>query len=817
MLVLLGCEEPSTLTVDLRTDLVGGVEFTAVRTDVFAGPVTGSRLGGAERPAFAAGRRWFDGERVAELSSLSGGDYSVRVQLLRADGTTLAERTVRLAAPRSYALTVVITRTCADVVCPGPSDAAEASSCFGGRCVDPRCGADPSACPVAACESPTGCPAARVPCVRAACLEGACLLEPTGACAAGEYCDVEVGCRTLGLDAGAACDVGDVCAIGRIDCLDGEPVCVVDRAAPGDTVCRPAIGPCDVAETCAGETTCPPDELAPASTECRAARGECDAAESCTGASAECPADRPRADGAVCGAGVCIAGACVACTPGLSCERGPCERGTIDCSTATPTCAGSTPAPAGTPCRAAAGPCDVAEQCDGTSTSCPMDRFLGASTTCRPASGGCDVAEVCPGNAAACPTDRFAAPGTECRAAAGPCDVAELCAGGSACPGDLVRAGGSECRAAAGPCDVAEVCDGLATTCPADQRRPMGFECRPVSGACDVAEVCNGSATSCPTDGFVAAGTECRPAGDACNPAEACTGSSASCPADATRPNGTACGMESCGPFGACTGMGCDLTMGTRSATCTTPACTGGACTGATMRTEMQSCTRSATCPDACCNGSELGDTCSADCGPVPVGITAGSASYTPQVGNGSGVAFEDVCPDDMAIFWLTLDQVGSQFFEGLVTQCWTVGFAPDRSTSEPRYRVERRIPIHTFPERGGDGWGTWECPTGQLLTGFSGSQMTYMGRTVIDTLTLHCSVITANGRTMPGVTLTLTPGDSVLADGPPPPVMEPATPFGPHHCPAGSVARGIRGAYSTGTPDVLERFGLVCQAITPR
>ena len=345
----------------------------------------------------------------------------------------------------------------------------------------------------------------------------------------------------------------------------------------------------------------------------------------------------------------------------------------------------------------------------------------------------------------------------------------------------------------------------------------MGFVCRPRSGACDVAEVCDGSGTSCPTDGFAVSGTVCRPAGDSCNPAEACTGTAASCPADVTQPNGTACGMESCGPFGACTGTGCDLTMGTRSATCTTPACAGGACTGATMRTDMQSCTRAATCPDACCNGTELGDTCAGECGPPAGGITAGPTTYTPQVGNASGIAFEDVCPNDMTLFWLTFDYVGSPFFEGAVTQCWTVGFAPDRSGAEPRYRVERRIPVHTFPERGGDGWTTWECPSGQLLTGYGATLLQHEGRSVIRSVTLYCSVITAEGRTMPGVALTLTPGDSVLAEHPVPPMSGVPVSAGPHHCPAGSVARGIRGAYSTGTPNVLERFGLVCQPITPR
>jgi hypothetical protein len=56
-------------------------------------------------------------------------------------------------------------------------------------------------------------------------------------------------------------------------------------------VCRPAAGPCDVAETCTGSSAqCPPDAFVPAGTVCRAGN-MCNPAEVCTGASAACPAD----------------------------------------------------------------------------------------------------------------------------------------------------------------------------------------------------------------------------------------------------------------------------------------------------------------------------------------------------------------------------------------------------------------------------------------------------------------------------------------------------------------------------------------------
>jgi len=122
------------------------------------------------------------------------------------------------------------------------------------------------------------------------------------------------------------------------------------------TVCRPAAGPCDAAETCSGTGgACPPDVLSSAGTVCRPAAGGCDVAETCTGGTNACPPDVKL--------------------------------------------------PAGTVCRPAAGVCDVAELCDGTSGNCPANRVFTATVQCRPAAGGCDVAEFCPGTGGLCPPD----------------------------------------------------------------------------------------------------------------------------------------------------------------------------------------------------------------------------------------------------------------------------------------------------------------------------------------------------------------------------------------------------------------------------
>jgi fibronectin type 3 domain-containing protein len=129
------------------------------------------------------------------------------------------------------------------------------------------------------------------------------------------------------------------------------------------TVCRPAIGLCDVDEVCDGvNAACPLDKYAPAAAACRPAAGDCDIAESCTGSSPDCPIDTFLSAGAI--------------------------------------------------CRPAAGLCDVAESCSGTAAECPIDDMVPAGTECRVSKDGnkCDPAETCTGSEATCPVDAIYAP-----------------------------------------------------------------------------------------------------------------------------------------------------------------------------------------------------------------------------------------------------------------------------------------------------------------------------------------------------------------------------------------------------------------------
>ncbi|TMB38211.1 MAG: hypothetical protein E6J55_25210, partial [Deltaproteobacteria bacterium] len=60
-------------------------------------------------------------------------------------------------------------------------------------------------------------------------------------------------------------------------------------------MCRPAAGPCDVAERCDGVTdTCPADGFKPATAQCAADMNPCLEGGMCTGTSTACPSARPK-------------------------------------------------------------------------------------------------------------------------------------------------------------------------------------------------------------------------------------------------------------------------------------------------------------------------------------------------------------------------------------------------------------------------------------------------------------------------------------------------------------------------------------------
>jgi cysteine-rich repeat protein len=182
--------------------------------------------------------------------------------------------------------------------------------------------------------------------------------------------------------------VGTACTPDAVTCTadvcNGGGACTHPPGNAG-VVCRTAAGVCDVAEVCDGvAAACPADAFRDATVVCREAAGECDRADACSGASALCPANGFAPGG-------------TSCTP----DALPCTADVCDGSGACTHPAGNV----GVVCRTAADVCDVAERCDGASTSCPPDAFQPATVPCRAASGACDLAETCDGTRAGCPAD----------------------------------------------------------------------------------------------------------------------------------------------------------------------------------------------------------------------------------------------------------------------------------------------------------------------------------------------------------------------------------------------------------------------------
>ena len=196
-------------------------------------------------------------------------------------------------------------------------------------------------------------------CVDGVCCEAAC----DGTC---EACDIEgsVGTCTAvpeGEDPSDECEDEGAETCGTTGACDGARACA--KYAAG-TVCRPAAGDCDLAETCPGDgAACPDDAYAPSTVTCRAAAGVCDVAESCPGDGPDCPVDAF--------------------------------------------------VPSTTVCRPVAGDCDVEETCTGVGPNCPVDAFVTDARVCRPYQGLCDKEERCNGMSATCPADAFMAFGQQ--------------------------------------------------------------------------------------------------------------------------------------------------------------------------------------------------------------------------------------------------------------------------------------------------------------------------------------------------------------------------------------------------------------------
>lgn len=229
------------LVVDLQTDFVPGVEFVEVRVELPDGTL---RELGVERED-----DYLRGFRVAEYPALDPDDRVVTTTLLGADGAVVGGRRILVDHRRSLVLSVLVTRDCAAVSCPGPGDPGDHTECVAGGCAPLECvsGAEPS-CPEAECASATDCTASTA-CTSARCVDGACLFEGDDSqCGPGEFCRPESGCAAipdLPVDAGAPRDAGMMDA--------GAPDAgVVDAGFCAETPCQLVAPQCG----CGGGLVC---------------------------------------------------------------------------------------------------------------------------------------------------------------------------------------------------------------------------------------------------------------------------------------------------------------------------------------------------------------------------------------------------------------------------------------------------------------------------------------------------------------------------------------------------------------------------------
>ncbi len=187
------------LSVDLKTDFVPAIEMIRVETQVLDVERFAEHLPSPDVPFEV-------GERVAEIEGLPKN--SLRRVRVRASGPTgvIAQRDITIRHVEDLAITVVMTRDCANVDCP------DSQSCLGGRCVDPECltGDEPS-CPEPACVASSDCPPMDA-CSNAICSSGVCAYVSAGRCPDRTYCSPEDGCLPIPeTDAGMAdAAMGDV-------------------------------------------------------------------------------------------------------------------------------------------------------------------------------------------------------------------------------------------------------------------------------------------------------------------------------------------------------------------------------------------------------------------------------------------------------------------------------------------------------------------------------------------------------------------------------------------------------------------------------
>ncbi len=197
-LLVLGCvgctTESSRLLVDLRTDMLAGIEFSRVEVVLFHEDGSEVRAR-TERPAELEGD-YQTGVRVGQLE-LPDGDWQLEVRLRDASDAVVIRQPVVAIVRGDTGLTALITRDCRGVMCPTVGNPT-ATACLAGQCVSPRCTLEaPEECGAPTCAGDADCGEAA--CGSFSCLDGFCYANADEAtdCTAEQYCDANIGCRPI--------------------------------------------------------------------------------------------------------------------------------------------------------------------------------------------------------------------------------------------------------------------------------------------------------------------------------------------------------------------------------------------------------------------------------------------------------------------------------------------------------------------------------------------------------------------------------------------------------------------------------------------
>ena len=250
--------------VNLISDYAAGAEAALATVDIVEGDAdsVGRVVRHFERP-LAIGDALSTGLQVAQFEGIAKGTYTLRGELFRRDGTLLGGRPlVVVVVDGDNTFTIDVTAACANVTCGTSTSAGASTVCFGGACVDPRCGVSAlQYCAGASlCLTDSDCGVSSSTCSARHCESGICVARALPAmCANTEYCARESGCVSLTgpttepPSTVSICDTVcrvSACDYGYYKCTDGmNPVCT-------SLSHRPAGAPCGTGNICDGEGTC---------------------------------------------------------------------------------------------------------------------------------------------------------------------------------------------------------------------------------------------------------------------------------------------------------------------------------------------------------------------------------------------------------------------------------------------------------------------------------------------------------------------------------------------------------------------------------